>query len=399
MAKQESKKPFKLRMNTHRRLPFTSAEYRRRYDLVLGNMKGAGLDALLIHSPENITYLTGYETPGYYGYLCLALVRGEQPVLIGRRLEIITNVPEFSWLTRTALVEDHAVAVDITADTIKKLGFVRRKVGVEKSGWFFPVTEYEALQHRLPRARFVDGSNLVEAARLIKSNAEVEMIRHAVSIADQAAMAGIKATRAGTTEDHIAAAVYKVWCEKGAEYTSLPNFIVSGRRSAACHATWRGRKLNKNDHCIFEIAASKNRYCGAVFRTATVGKVSTRVRRISEATTNALTAVVDAIRPGIACAEVDKVGRDVIKRAGFGKFHHHRIGYSIGLNQPPDWGEGQILSIRKGEPRLLEPNMTFHLVPGCLIPGEMGLVTSASVRVTDTGCEVLNTIPLKLFEN
>ena len=111
----------------------------------------------------------------------------------------------------------------------------------------------------------------------------------------------------------------------------------------------------------------------------------------------ALTAVTDAIRPGLSCEAADKVGRDVIKAHGFGKNHRHRIGYSIGLNYPPDWGEGQIISIRKGEKRLLQKNMTFHLVPGCLMQDEMGWVTSASIRVTDTGCEILNTIPIKAF--
>ena len=392
-------KPLKLRMNKHRRLAFKPAEYQRRYDQVLDNMKNAKLDALLVHSPENITYLTGYETPGYYGYHCLVIVRGEQPVLVGRRIEILTNVAEFSWLTKTVIVEDHHAPADVTADVIEKLGMGRRKIGVEKSAWFFPVNEYEHLQSRLSRARLVDGSGLIEAARLVKSDPEVEMIRSAVVIADKAALAGIRATKAGVSEDRIAAAVYKKWCEEGAEYTGLPNFIASGRRSALCHSTWRGRKLSANDHCIFELAASKNRYAGAVFRAATVGRVKPKIRRLSEASIEALLAVVDAMRPGAVAEQVDKVGRDIIKRAGFGKYHHHRLGYSIGLNQPPDWGEGQIMSIRRGEQRQLETNMTFHLVPGCLITGELGLVNSATVRVTETGCEMLNTIPLKLFEN
>ena len=392
-------KPLKLRMNRHRRLPFKPAEYQRRYDQILDNMKRAKLDALLVHSPENITYVTGYETPGYYGYHCLVIVRGAQPILVGRRIEILTNVPEFSWLTSTAIVEDHRKPADVTAGVIEKLGMARRRIGVEKSGWFFPVDEYESLGSSLPRARLVDGSGLIEAARLVKSDAEVEMIRRSVAIADKAALAGIRATKPGVSEDRIAAAVYKKWCEEGAEYTGLPNFIVSGRRSAACHATWRGRKLNANDHIIFELAASKNRYAGAVFRAATVGRVKPKIRKLSDASIEALLAAIDAMRPGAVSEKVDKIGRDIIKRAGFGKYHHHRLGYSIGLNQPPDWGEGQIMSIRRGEQRVLQKNMTFHLVPGCLIPGELGLVNSATVRVTDTGCEMLNTIPLKLFEN
>jgi Xaa-Pro dipeptidase len=387
----------RLTMNTHKRLPFTLEEYQRRYDLVLDHMKQAKVDALLVRSPENITYLTGYETPGYYGYHCLIAARGEQPVLVGRELEL-TNVPEFSWLVRTAGVKDHQIPAETTNATLAKLGLARKKIGVEKSGWFFTVNEYEALQAGLPKATILDCSTVVEEARMIKSEAEVEMMRAAVRIADKACMAGLRATKAGTTEDIIAGALHKVWCEQGAEYTGLPNFIVSGRRSAACHATWRGRKLNKNDHCIFEIAASKNRYCGAVFRTATVGTVRPRMRRLFEATKEALEATIDTMKPGVPAEKADKAGRDVIKAHGFGKHHRHRLGYSIGVNYPPDWGEGQIISIRKGEKRELRENMTFHLVPGCLIAEDMGIVTSNSVRVTATGCEVLNTLPVKLYE-
>ena len=388
-----------LRMNVHPRLPFGPEEYRRRYDAVLDGMRRIGADALLVRSPENITYLSGYETPGYYGYHCLVVTRDEQPLLVGRRLEIETNAPEFSWLTRLAPVEDHETPVGITAKNVAGLGLARGRLGVEKKGWFFTVEEYEALGRLLPHARLVDASEVVEAARLVKSEAEVAMIRQAVAIADKACLAGIRATRAGRSEDEIAGALHQVWCAEGAEYTGLPNFIASGRRSGACHATWRGRTLEANDHCIFEIAAAKSRYCGAVFRTATVGEVRPRLRRLYLATADALAAVIDAIRPGAVSEEVDRAGRDRIAAAGFGPWHRHRIGYSIGVNYPPDWGEGQIFSIRAGEKRRLEENMTFHLVPGCLLFDDMGIVTSASVRVTATGCEVLNTLPVQLYEN
>ncbi len=398
MAPQRAGPGFRLRMKAHQRLPFGLDEYRRRYDLVMDNLKRAKVDALLVRGPENITYLTGYETPGYYGYHCLVLARGQQPVLVARKLEL-SNVPEFSWLARTAPVQDHDVALEVTVRTLEKLGLGRARLGVEKSGWFFTVNEYEGLSARLPKARLIDCSDAVEAARMIKSEAEVETIRRAVAIADKACLAGIRATRPGVTEDHIAGALHKVWCEEGAEYTGLPNFIVSGRRAGACHATWRGRRLTKNDFCAFEIAASKNRYCGAVFRVATVGRVKAKLRALADATVEALDATIAAIKPGAIAEAVDKAGRDVIRKQGFGKHHKHRLGYSIGVNYPPDWGEGQIISIRKGEKRAIEENMTCHLVPGGLIFDEMAVVTSASVRVTATGCEVLNTIPAKLYEN
>ena len=239
MAAKKNPPPVRLRMNMHNRMAFSREEYERRYRLVIDGMRAAKVDALLVRSPENITYLTGYETPGYYGYHCLILVSGHQPVLVGRRLEVGTNVPEFSWLTKIAYVEDYDIPVEITIKTVSKLGLARKRLGIEPDGWFFTVNEHKALTEALPRARFVDCSALVESARMIKSPAEVKVMRKAVAIADKACLAGIRATRPGVSEDDIAAAVYKTWCAAGAEYTGLPNFIVSGRRSGACHATWR----------------------------------------------------------------------------------------------------------------------------------------------------------------
>ncbi len=386
-----------LKMVQHPRLPFKLDEYKRRYDVVQGLMKRQGLDALFVRGPENITYLTGYETPGYYGYHCLIVAKGAQPVLVGRKLEL-TNVPEFSWLVDTAPVEDHVVPVSVTVATARKLGLDGKRIGLEKGGFFFTVNEYEAIETGLARAKFADATTLVEEARMIKSEAEVKVIKKAVAIADKACLAGMKAVKPGVSEDEIAGALHKVWCEEGAEYTGLPNFIVSGRRSGACHATWRGRKMTANDHCIFEIAASKNRYCGAVFRTATTGKPRAKVRQLFDTTVEALEAVLGVIKPGVSCEAANEVGHAVFEKNGFGPHHVHRIGYSIGVNYPPDWGEGQIISIRKGENRLLQENMTFHLVPGCIIQDDLGIVTSNSIRVTRTGVEVLNSLPRKLYE-
>ena len=162
-------------------------------------------------------------------------------------------------------MEDHEVPVEVTIRTLSGMGLARKRLGIESDSWFLTVNEHKALAGALPHATLVDCSSVIEEARMIKSAEEVDVIRQAVAIADRACLAGIRATRPGTTEDRIAAAVYKEWCEAGAEYTGLPNFIVSGPRSGACHATWRGRRLEDDDHCCFEIAASKHRYCGAIF--------------------------------------------------------------------------------------------------------------------------------------
>jgi Xaa-Pro dipeptidase len=99
------------------------------------------------------------------------------------------------------------------------------------------------------------------------------------------------------------------------------------------------------------------------------------------------------IRPGISADEVNRRAREPVEKAGFGDYWRHRLGYSIGVNYPPDWGEGEIISLRKDESRLLEAGMTFHMVPLCLVYREFGIGFSETIHVTPTGCERFSMLP------
>lgn len=126
---------------------------RRRYDLVIVGMERKGLDALLIQSPENITYVSGYETPGYYKYHCLIVGPGFEPVFVLRRFEEL-NVPEYSWLTRHVPVDDWESPPEITARTLRELKLDRARIGVEEQGWFYTVAEHETLSRELRTQRW-----------------------------------------------------------------------------------------------------------------------------------------------------------------------------------------------------------------------------------------------------
>lgn len=376
-----------MEMKEHDRLGFSLAEYRRRDDAVRQGMRRLGIDALLVRGPENICYLTGYETPGYYKYHGLLLSQ-EEPVLILRRFEE-PNAWEFSWLARTVPIEDHEQPVQVTAQAIERMGLADKRIGVEKSGWFFSVEEYETLRSALPNATLVDASSAVERARVVKSEEEIAMMRRAARIADVATQAGIDAVAAGRTEDELAAEVHRVAILNGSEFMGLPPFVLSGERTCLPHGTWRGRTIRPGDHVYFEVSAAKFRYSAAIMRCVSVGEPNPRVRAMADAVIGGLEAGMAAIKPGVSCEAVDAACRSVIEKAGFGKYFTHRTGYSIGVNFPPDWGEGQILSLRRGEPTRLETNMTFHMVPLCLVYREVGVGFSATVRVTETGCEEL----------
>ena len=379
-------------MRAHDRLGFSLDEYRRRYALVLAGMQRRGLDALLIRSPENITYVSGYETPGYYKYHCLIVGPGFEPVFVLRRFEEL-NVPEYSWLTRHVPVDDWENPPDVTARTLRELKLDRARVGVEKQGWFYTVAEHEALSTALPHAGFVDAIEILWDARMRKSAEEIAMMRRSATIVDKAMQAGIDAAAAGVRDDHVNAEVNRVIFENGGEYMGLPPFVLSGERTSLPHQTARSEVIGARDTVYFEISASKWRYAAALMRTIFVGPPTERQRKCAEACIGAVEAAMSAIRPGVPAEDVDRAARSVVEKAGFGEFWRHRLGYSIGVNYPPDWGEGEIISLRKDERRPLEVGMTFHMVPLCLVYREFGIGFSETVRVTETGCERFSTLP------
>jgi Xaa-Pro dipeptidase len=379
-------------MRAHDRLGFTLDEYRRRYALVLADMQRRGLDALLIRSPENITYVSGYETPGYYKYHCLIVGPGFEPVFVLRRFEEL-NVPEYSWLTRHVPVDDWENPPDVTARTVRELKLDRARIGVEKQGWFYTVAEHEALSAALPRAEFLDAIEILWDARMRKSPEEIAMMKRSAAIVDKAMQAGIDTAAAGVRDEHVNAEVNRVIFENGGEYMGLPPFVLSGERTSLPHQTARSEIIRARDTVYFEISASKWRYAAALMRTIFVGSPTERQRKCAEACIGAVDAAMSAIQPGVPAEDVDRAARSVVEKAGFGEFWRHRLGYSIGVNYPPDWGEGEIISLRKGERRPLEVGMTFHMVPLCLVYREFGIGFSETVRVTDSGCERFSTLP------
>ena len=386
-----------LTMNTHGRLGFTLMEYRRRWEAVLANMARTGLDALLVRAPENITYLTGYETPGYYKYHCLIVAPGMDPVLILRRFECL-NVAEYSWVTRIVPVDDWETPPEVSARVLQDLGLTTGRVGIEKRGWFYTVEEHEQLTSALPDVSLVDAGAAVWDARLLKSDEEIAVMRRSAGIVDLAMQAGYDLARPGISDDVINAEVHRVIFESGGEYMSLPPFILSGERTCLPHQTARSDIIGERDLLFMEISATKFRYCAALMRTLFIGEPSDRQRRVAEACIAAVNTAMEVIRPGITAEEVDIRARAEVEKAGFGEFFRHRFGYSIGVNYPPDWGEGEIMSLCRGEQRVLQEGMTFHMVPLCLVYRQFGIGFSETVRVTADGCERFSRLPLEVIQ-
>jgi Xaa-Pro dipeptidase len=387
---------YDLPMLLHDRLAFSPEEYVRRYDLIQEAMASRGLDALLIRGPENITYFTGYETPGYYRYHCVVVPKDGEPVFLVRDFEWI-NSPEFAWSTRLAKVYDWDHSPAVTANVLAQLGLNQgKRIGVEKQCFFYTVDEHETLVREAPTNEFVDATEILWNARMIKSDEEVAMMRRSARLVDQATLAGYEATRPGASADMVNAEVNRSLFANGGEYMGLPPFVLAGERSCLPHQTGGKNVLANDDLMYFEISASQRRYTAALMRTIFLGQPKDEWLRAAQACIDATTAALEFIKAGVTSHDADTVARAVTTKAGFADYHRNRLGYSIGVSYPPDWGEGEIISLQQNEPRLLKAGMTFHMPPLCLKYREFGIGFSESILVTETGCERFSQLPREI---
>jgi Xaa-Pro dipeptidase len=375
-------------MRENQNLPFELAEYRARLSNVRAAMAERGIDLALISIPENIYYLTGYTTLGYYMYQVLMLPADGEPLILSYREELI-NIERLSWLERHVNYHVGEDPIQVTLDAVAEFGVAGKTLSIEESGFFFPIRTYRRLMAGLPGVNWVDGSGLVERSRLVKSPAEIEYIRRAAGAAMAGMQAALAMARVGRTENDVAAEVYRATLQHGSEYPGSPPYVISGERSGLPHGTWEGRELRDGDIVFLEFSGCIKRYAAAMMRTAFIGNPPEAVRGRAVAVIDGLEAAIAHIRPGVTSGEVDDACRAAIHKHGFGD-HTHETGYSIGVCYPPGWNESHIMNLHPGDETVLRPNMVFHLVPSLIVPelnGHVGF--SETVRVTEDGCEVL----------
>ena len=378
-------------------LYFSREEYRGRLASVRLHMEQRGVDALLVHTPENILYLSGYQTPGYYAYQCLVVTHQHDPVLLIRDTEK-GNAYAYSWLSDHVGYYDSDSHSEVTSKVLAGLGIRNATVGVEMSSWFLTARVYEDLRERNPHLRWADASGTVEKSRARKSPREIEYIRHAVRVAEVGMRAAIDAAAEGRTDNDVAAALSASMFEAGGEYPSLGPFVAVGKRSSITHGIWGRRVIENGQSIILEIGGVFNRYNGALMRTVSIGPPNDELRAMSTASEEANRLLIENVKPGAMTADLYRLCMGELERHGYSDTRRgKRCGYSIGLAFPPDWGEGHFLSLID-EPNVpLEPGMVFHFPLSVRIYGRYGASFSETVAVTDTGHEVLTNFERELF--
>ncbi len=375
-------------MKSPRTQLFAAAEYESRIRKVRERMEINGLDVLVLHSPENIYYLSGYQTPGYYWYQALILPLNSEAIFIAPPHEAAL-IPEFSWVEDSRIYPDTSDWAQVTGEILKELGLTNSSIGLEIKSRFLTVDFYQTIQSFLPNSQLIDGSGIVESGRLIKSASEIKYMREAADVSSRGMKAGINAVTQGASELEVAAAVHSELDMAGSEYTGLPAFITSGERSHLVHATWSPKLIDSGDLVFMEIPGSVNRYHAAQSRSVFVGEHTKRLSEANKIATEALETAKTSMKQGVSARSVFEAGSSVINEANIGYKQGRRIAYGIGTAFPPGWDEGDIFSINIDEPRPLLSGMCFHLITTMRVPGIGAIGCSDTVLVTDDGVETL----------
>jgi Xaa-Pro dipeptidase len=374
---------------------FSLADYRRRQAAVRARVADLGLDALVVTFPDNINYLTGFDSLGYLWYQAL-IVSDALPVS-----RFFTRTSETPCVHELSAIED-AVFYDIaTQDPIELVaqaligaGLAKGRIGLEMHAFTFTADQYLRLRGYMPDATFVDAQPVAEE-RLIKSPQEIEYQRSAARMADHAMNAAFEALQPGMSEVELAGIISAALGEAGSEYAAISPIVATGRRSTMTHAMPHRQSISAGDVVILEMAGVCNRYHAVLMRTAVVGSPSARVKEVSDLLTESFNAAMDAIKPGAPVGVANTACNKVLDRMDLSRTRVHRIGYSLGLAYPPTWLEAMIVD--EADPHVFAPNMSFTIEPNLSLYDEgFGLKLGDTVLCTDKGAESLSEVPPEL---
>jgi len=384
---------------------FSDDEYRRRIAKTRSAMDAAGLEAIVVCDPSNMSWLTGYDGWSFYVYQGVIVTQSADPVWWGRAMDAV-------GAGRTVFMDgaDHIRGYDDTyvqnpekhpmsdlAGLLTELGLSKARIGVELDNYYYSAKAHLTLTEELPEARFIDATGLVNWQRAVKSQTEIEYMRRAARIVEVMHERILDMAEPGLRKNDLIAEIYATGI-RGAEghwgdYPAIVPMAPSGLDATAPHLTWDDRPMQAGEATFFEIAGAHRRYQCPQSRTLFLGDVPQKYRDAESAVLDAIDAGLEQAKPGNQAQDIANAFNATLNKAGFEK--DSRCGYAIGISYPPDWGE-RTISFRRGDTTVLEPGMTFHFMPALWLD-DGGLEITEPILITEAGHECLCNTPRELW--
>jgi Xaa-Pro aminopeptidase len=362
------------------------AYLKARHKIVREAMNGLKLDALLLTTPADLTYLTDFT-----GEDSVGIITAKEIILVTDFRYREQAEKEAGWVK---LIIREGKMSEALAQALK-LGKVKR-VGFEANGATF--AEIHAIDKaatdpdKAKSLELVPLENVLIGIRKVKDDHEIALIRKSVEIAEEAYTAIVGLIKPGLTENYLAGQLIMELRSRGASDSSFPVIVASGANSSLPHYRPGDAVVKRDEPLLIDWGAIYRGYCSDLTRTLMIGRVSPLMKKIYNIVLEAQMAAIEFLRPGVTTREADRVARDVIEKAGYGEQFGHGLGHGIGLQIH------ELPALRKiGEEDELRPGMIVTVEPGIYLPGEGGVRIEDDVLITHSGREVLSNLD-KSFE-
>ena len=377
---------------------FSVEELRARRDRVCAELKNRGLYALLCFRQETDFYLTGYDTFGYCFFQCLLLCADGRTVLL-------TRAPDLRQAQNTSVIEDIRIWTD-SADSnppaqlvalLDEFGCRGESLGIEYDAYGLTANLWRKLEKEAQGfCQFEDASELVTGHRLVKSETEIEYVRRASGLADDALDAAVALIKPGAWEGDILAAMHNVIFSGGGDYPANEFIIGAGQDALLCRY-FSGRKhLQQQDQLTLEWAGSYRHYHSAMMRTIVIGEPSAEHIHMHDVSVQAMLACEEALKPGLPIGALFEIYTRLAEENNLTPHRFNACGYSLGATFTPTWMDWPM--IFQGNDIRAEVNMVFFLnINFVNSETQQAMTLSHTVRVNEDGCERLSRYPLDLI--
>lgn len=329
-------------------------------------MAKQNIEALLVTSSYNLRYITNFT-----GSAGLALVTKEQAFFI---TDFRYTEQASEQVTEFKVVQAKTNLLEEAAEKAKELGI--ESLAFEQD--YVTYSSYLQYQEKMGSA-LKPVSGLIEKIRMIKTPEEVEILKAAAKIADDAFEHICGFIKAGQTELEISNELEFFMRKQGATSSSFDTIVASGLRSALPHGVATDKIVEQGDMITLDYGALYNGYISDITRTVAVGEPSEKMKEIYQIVLDAQVLGVEKIGPGMTGIEADAIARDYIKSKGYGEAFGHSTGHGIGL----EVHEGPGLSFKSQT--ALEPGMAVTVEPGIYLPGIGGVRIEDDILITESG--------------
>ncbi len=361
------------------------AYLKARQKLVREAMKALKLDALLLTHPPDLAYLTNFTGEDSVGIITEKEVFLVTDFRYKEQAEI-----EATWVKTR--VRDGKMSEELAKTLVEAKV---KRAGFEAN--FATVGQINALANELEKNKNDIALQPIEDVlvniRKVKDDHEIDIIRKAVGVAEEAFDSFRSEIKVGQSENHLAGLLVFELRSRGASDSSFPVIVAAGTNSSLPHYRPTETLVQRDQPLLIDWGALYKGYCSDLTRTFMIGRVSPKMKEIYKVVLDAQLAAIAFMRPGVTTMQADRVARDVIDKAGYGKLFGHGLGHGIGrdIHENP--------SLRKtGGEEELRPGMVVTVEPGIYLPGEGGVRIEDDILITHSGCEVLSNLS-KDFED